>query len=73
MDGFLKEVLCANCRSINPYEMHVEQQIRERNGKKYTFNKRIAICNNCGHRVTVPGLADLNEEEFEKVVRESKD
>ncbi len=61
----MEKVLCAECRSIHPYDIHTEQVTREWNGNTYSFNKRIAICRNCGQRVTVPGLDDLNETEFE--------
>ncbi|SEM26904.1 Uncharacterized phage-associated protein [Butyrivibrio sp. ob235] len=73
MDNCLDKVLCTECRSVQSYEVHTEQCMRAWNGKQYTFNKRIAVCSNCGHQVTVPGLNDLNESEFEIKCREEND
>ncbi|MBE5845171.1 MAG: DUF4065 domain-containing protein [Butyrivibrio sp.] len=69
MEKFLDKVLCAECRSLQSYEIRTEQHKREWNGKIYTYNKRVAICRNCGQQVTVPGLDDLNESEFETKCR----
>lgn len=65
MNNLMDKVLCAECRSMQPYDIHTEQVTREWNGEQYTFNKRVAICRHCGQRLTVPGLDDLNETEFE--------
>lgn len=73
MDKLMDKVLCAECRSIQAYDIRTEQCDREWNGQKYKFNKRIAICRKCGHRVTVPGLEDLNESEFEIKCRDAND
>lgn len=73
MNKLMDKVLCADCRSIQPYDIYTEQLPRYWNGHEYTFNKRIAICKNCGHRVTVPGLDDLNETEFEIKCRATND
>lgn len=73
MEKHLDKVLCADCRSVQPYEIRTEQHMREWNGKKYNYNKRIAVCSKCGHRVVVPGLDDLNETEFEIKCREEND
>lgn len=73
MDKYLDKVLCADCRSIQPYDIRTEKCRREWNGIEYTFNKRIAICRRCGNRVTVPGMDDINENEFETKCREEND
>ena len=73
MNKLMDKVLCGECRSIQPYDIRTEHSEREWNGHTYTFNKRIAICQNCGQRVTVPGLDDLNEQEFEIKCREEND
>ncbi len=73
MREYLDKVLCADCRSLQPYDIRTEQYMREWNGKKYQFNKRVAVCRKCGGIVTVPGLDDLNEEEFDIRCREEND
>lgn len=73
MEKRMEKVLCADCRSLQSYDIRTEQQTREWNGKKYKFNKRVAICRKCGNKVMVPGLADLNEAEFEIKCREEND
>ncbi len=73
MFNYLDKVLCAECRSVQSYEIRTEKRMRVWNGKEYPYNKRIAVCCNCGNRVTVPGLEDLNEGEFEIKCREEND
>lgn len=73
MNNFLNKVLCAECRSLQPYDIRTEQTVRSWNGADYAFNKRIAICKKCGNQVTVPGLSDLNENDFESKCRIEND
>ncbi|WP_034445820.1 type II toxin-antitoxin system antitoxin SocA domain-containing protein [Butyrivibrio sp. AE2032] len=73
MDNCLDKVICTDCGSLQLYEIHTERCDREWNGIKCTYNKRIAVCCRCGKRVTVPGLDDLNETEFESKCREEND
>lgn len=70
MDKFPDKVFCAECRSINPYSIHTKRCTRVWNDQECSFNKRIASCKNCGSRVYVPGLDDLNESEFDIRCRE---
>ncbi len=65
MDNFPGEVFCACCRNVNPYSVKTEKCVRVWNDTEHSFNKRIAVCKECGNRVYVPGLDDLNESEFE--------
>lgn len=64
-----EKVLCANCMSLQEYEIKAEKETRTINGQEYSFNKRYAVCKKCGQRVMVPGLEDRNEEYFEYVFR----
>jgi uncharacterized phage-associated protein len=73
MDTILGKVLCGECRSLQEYDLVSERSERIWNGKACTLNKRIAVCRNCGHRVYVPGLDDINENEFEVKCREEND
>lgn len=73
MDQLLEKVLCADCRSLQAYDIISEKEERTWNGITCTYNKRIAVCRKCGHRITVPGLDDLNEQEFEVKCREEND
>lgn len=65
MNKYPDKVLCADCRSLQAYDICAEKCKREWNGTECIFNKRFAICKKCGNRVTVPGLSDENETEFD--------
>lgn len=69
MGDSYEKVLCANCMSLQEYELKTEREKRTINGRDYVFNKKIALCCNCGSRVMVPGLEDRNEADFEYVFR----
>jgi uncharacterized phage-associated protein/DNA-binding transcriptional regulator YiaG len=69
----LDRVICTECRSLQEYDIVSEKSERVWNGTTCTFNKRIAVCRKCGHRVYVPGLDDMNENEFEAKCREEND
>ena len=70
MNSYPDKVLCATCRSLQQYDTRTERCKREWNGIDCTFNKRIAVCKKCGNRLTVPGMSDLNETEFDIRCRE---
>ena len=64
-----EKVLCADCMSLQEYEIKVEKAVRTVNQRDYEFNKRYAVCKKCGARVMVPGLEDENEATFEFIFR----
>lgn len=70
MNKYLDKVFCAGCMSLQSYSIQTEKVNRVWNGTECVFNKRIAFCNCCGNRVSVPGLEDLNEAEFDARCRE---
>ncbi len=73
MYKYPEKVLCAKCRSLQSYDFHTERSTRVWNGIRCDFNKRYAVCRKCGERVTVPGLEDHNEEEFDVRFRTEND
>lgn len=73
MDIFMDKVLCAECGCMQEYDIVSEKSERVWNGITCNFNKRVALCKKCGHRVYVPGMDDLNENEFDVKCREEHD
>lgn len=69
MNTYLDKVLCAECMDIQEYHIEFDKEERVVKGERIPFNRRYAVCNKCGSRVTVPGLDDENEEAFERVYR----
>ena len=64
-----EKVLCAECMSLQEYEIKSERATKTVNGVDYTFTKKVAYCKCCGNKVYVPGLDDENVEAFEAVFR----
>ncbi len=73
MDKYMDKVLCACCRSVQSYSVLTEKKKRIWNGIECTYNRRYAVCDKCGNRVSVPGMDDLNETEFDNKCREEHD
>ena len=69
MNTDLDKVLCIDCMDTQGYHIEFDREEREVKGEKIPFNRRYAVCNKCGSRVTVPGLDDENEKSFERVYR----
>ena len=69
MNANIEKLLCGNCMDLEKYKYKIEQVEREVNGEIISFNRMYAVCNNCGSRITVPGLDDINEKAFERMYR----
>ena len=70
MNMYLDKVFCANCLRLQSYSIRTEKVRRSWNDIECEYNKRIAYCDCCGKRISVPGLDDLNENEFDIKCRE---
>ena len=73
MNSYPDKVFCAECEELQSYAISTERSTRIWNGIECEFNKRVCRCRKCGCKVLVPGIADLNEAEFDNKCREEND
>ena len=73
MNPYPEKVFCADCNKPVRYFISFEKSSRIWNGLKCEYNKRVCRCAKCGNTVMVPGIADLNETEFDNKFREEND
>lgn len=61
---------CSMCRKeTSLYTLQKRNVEKTINGKHYTFNITVAICNVCGEEMSVPGLIDKNIKEMDEQYR----
>jgi uncharacterized phage-associated protein len=60
---------CTACRKESEYTLRKRSIQRVIKGKEYTFNITIAVCNECGEEMGIPGLIDRNIQEVDEQYR----
>lgn len=61
--------LCTMCRKKTEYTFQKKDMVKVINGKEYSFKITVAICNECGEEMSVPGLIDRNIKEVDEQYR----
>lgn len=63
---------CTRCRKETTYQLHkrfIQKVIKE---KKYDFQIIVAVCDECGEEMDIPGLLDLNMKSIDKQYRKKE-
>ena len=60
---------CADCRNETGYVLKKKNIKRTIRDKDYIFNITVAICQNCGNEMSIPGLIDKNIQEIDEQYR----
>ena len=63
---------CTRCRKETTYQLHkrfIQKVIKE---KKYDFQIIVAVCDECGEEIDIPGLLDLNMKSIDKQYRKKE-
>jgi putative zinc finger/helix-turn-helix YgiT family protein len=63
---------CTTCRKETEYSLQKETVKVTIKDKDYEFNLTAAICCECGNRMDIPGLLDLNNREIDEQYREKE-
>lgn len=69
----MHEVLCWNCRRKVSYRIKARDEEKVIKGKRYHFNEKYALCDECGEEIMVPGLDDENDREIDNIYRREND
>ncbi len=68
-----KTDFCINCEKETKFTLTKKKIKREIRQKEYEFEITVAICNECGEEMAVPGLLDLNAKEIDEQYRKMED
>ena len=68
-----KTDFCINCEKETKFTLKKKKIKREIRQKEYEFEITVAICNECGEEMAVPGLLDLNAKEIDEQYRKMED
>ncbi len=60
---------CTTCRKDTEYTLQKRNIMKIIKEKKYVFSITVAICNECGEEINVPGLIDKNIQEIDEQYR----
>lgn len=63
---------CVQCRKETTYQLHkryVQKMIKE---KTYDFQLIVAVCDECGEEMDIPGLLDINMKSIDKQYRKKE-
>lgn len=60
---------CVVCRKNTEYTLQKRNIIKTIKGREYTFNITVAVCNECGEEMNIPGLIDKNIQEVDEQYR----
>lgn len=63
---------CTQCRKETAYQLHkkiIQKVIKE---KKYNFEIVVAVCDECGEEMDIPGLADINMTKIDEQYRKEE-
>lgn len=60
---------CTTCRKETEYTLQKRKIIRTIKDIDYTFSITVAICDECGEEMSVPGLIDKNIQEVDEQYR----
>lgn len=63
---------CPVCRRETECRLQKEPTKLFVKGKEYTFNLTVARCKDCGSRMDIPKLMDLNSKEIDEQYREKE-
>lgn len=61
----MKRTYCTNCRKETIYTLKKQEIRKVIKDKEYTFSITVAVCNECGEEISLPGLLDLNIKEID--------
>jgi len=68
-----KTDFCINCEKETKFTLTKKKIKREIRQTEYEFEITVAICNECGEEMAVPGLLDLNAKEIDEQYRKMED
>ena len=51
---------CTACRKNTEYTLQKREIVKTIKEKDYTFHITVAVCNECGEEMSIPGLIDEN-------------
>ena len=60
---------CIVCRKETEYTLQKRNIIQKIKDIEYTFNITVAVCNECGEEMSLPGLIDKNIQEVDEQYR----
>ena len=69
MAGKVRRDFCTECRKETEYLLQKKDIIKEIRDKKYTFAITVAVCEECGEEMSIPGLIDRNVQEIDEQYR----
>lgn len=68
----MKHTYCTNCRKETTYILKKQEITKVIKDKEYTFLITVAVCDECGEEISLPGLLDLNIKEIDSQYREKE-
>lgn len=60
---------CTVCRKETEYTLQKRTVVKKIKDVEYTFSITVAVCNECGEEMSIPGLIDRNIKEFDEQYR----
>lgn len=69
MEGKGRIDFCTVCRKETEYTLQKRNIIKTIKGIDYTFSITVALCDECGEEMSIPGLIDKNIQEVDKQYR----
>ena len=63
---------CMHCRDDRAYTLRKKIVKKEIKGKTYDFKIMVAICEECGEEMDIPGLLDLNMKAIDEQYRRAE-
>lgn len=64
---------CTSCRRKTSYRICKKSIRKVINDKSYEFEISVAVCNECGKEMDIPGLLDANMKSIERQYKQAKD
>lgn len=63
---------CTECRKECLYTLQKIERQYDIKGKQYNMEVTIAICENCGEEINIPGIMDLRAKEVDEQYRRAE-
>jgi len=60
---------CIECRKETGYLLQKKDMVKNIRDKEYTFAITVAVCEECGEEMNIPGLIDKNIQEIDEQYR----
>ena len=60
---------CIECRKNTVYILQKRPVIKTIKEKEYSFGITVAVCTECGEKMSIPGLIDKNVQEIDEQYR----